>query len=215
MTLDLSLDYLIFDRPITVTLTDNTGPQVIENVLKSEKTDKVNSPSDGVYQSNTGIEFQFPTSIVRPPVIGGTILDNLGQTYTILEVREPFLNDFWGASVKEMVLDDEFSLVDLVSLWRHSTITDSYTSDVVSHTESVSNISAKIQLKESQAEDIIGKREFNRQYEIFLSIEIPDGWCSYRDLIKDEALNIYTIRSWKNRDQIDELSILFVEKQVN
>ena len=212
MTLDLTNDHLIFDGLITVTLTDNVGNQTVPNTYKLEKEDVENSPSEGVYQSST-VEFQFPSTIARPPVIGGSVTTADAKEYTILETREPFLNDFYGAIAKEKVLSDDMGLRDVVSLWRHTTSTDSYGSQIVSHpVASVSGIQAKIQLMDSGIEDRVGKREFNRQYQIFVNLDIGDNWLSARDQIKDEGLIIYTVKSWKNRQSIRELSVILCER---
>lgn len=209
--MDLRSDHLLIDNLETITYTRASGSSTIENVYKLEEFTEETAPSGGVYQ-NVKVEFQLPSPQATAPEIDDKITTADGTVYTVIQVREPFLNDFWGCEVVELHIDSSQGLNDVVGLWRASVATDSYGSRITTHpSASVSDIQAKIQLMPSVDEDRVGQRSIVQRYEIFIDLDISDSWCGTGDLIKDASLNVYTITSWKNRDRIDELSVIIAE----
>ena len=68
------------------------------------------------------------------------------------------------------------------------------------------NVPAKIMLRPSSPEEQFGQKQFVETYDIYVDDDI--GQVHNGDVLKDENSKIYTIVSYRNRERIDELSVM-------
>lgn len=205
--LDLSNGQLFLDGLETIDLNEVSIP----NTYRLEEKEAEQAPAEGVYQSRN-VEWHLPFGpTIYPagtPKIGDIVTDNDDQTYVVLEVRPPFLSDFWGIQTRGLVISEAFDLNDTISLFSVVIKVDEFGSRKASHDDDPDsdfvNVPCKIQIR--PVEIVIargGKQQFQRNFDIYCERDID---VHIGDILKDQNMNKYDIVSWKNRERIDEMS---------
>lgn len=203
MPLDLKDDYKVLDGLEDVTL--DGAP--VTDAYPSDIVSTEAAPSEGVYLQ-TDVEWQIRTTAGVVPRIGQVIVDGAGRSFTILGVRQPFLNDYYGCACRQVKIESDLALSDKIT--RHPAIIwlDREGSRVVNNDLAdpwFTDVPAKIQDVSAEHAEFMGKRGFSHLYHIYVVSEID---LVHGDVLKDQHLNVYDVVSWTNRDRIDELSMI-------
>ena len=209
--IDLSGDQLLFDGLETIYLDGSE----IQHVLRLEEDVTEQEPTEGVYLSRN-VEFHLPYGAAiypggRTPAVGGVITDD-DNSYVILAVRQPKFCDFWGCSTRAMAIVGTYDLDNLVTLYPAVEVLDEYGSKVTSHATAhpdFTDVASKIMLRPSVGEDRAGQRDFVEIYDIYIDEEVVQFHIG--DVLIDEHGRTYSIMSYRNRDRLEELSVLECE----
>ena len=203
MALDLLNDYQVLDETEAVTL---AGVAVTGAYRLPDRTLE-GEPTDAAYLHRE-VEWHLPD---LPAVVAGAAVGNVlvagAVSFVVLEVRQPFANDYFGLRTRAMSVADE-----LITLWPVVVVTDEYGSRKATHPAPdgmFSDIPAKIQPLAGVEDVIAGKRQFRRMFDIYVATEVTA--LSIGDLLQDSAMNWYDVVSWRNRERIDELSVILCE----
>lgn len=205
MVLDLKDDHLIFDGLENVTLEGFAIANAYRNdIVRSEA-----APSAGVYV-HAEVEWQIPTNPPpgRVPEIGDTIIDTLGYSWVIQEIRWPFANDYFGCACRESLVHARPGLSALVTRFPAITVVDEEGSRYVDNSAAdpaFTDIACRIQPMSDEVQDFMGKRGIDRVFHIFVDSDID---LNYGDVLKDGSAIMYTVQSWENRERIGELSLI-------
>ncbi len=203
MPLDLSGDFAVIDGKVNITL----NAAVINDVVMLQSKLKEGDPTQGGYLHRE-TTFQLPTTGDISPKVGDTVAV-ADVTYNVLKVREPFLGDYWGLTTRELSITADSELQNLITLWPAVNVTDAGGFKRTTHPAASADfleVAAKIQLQPSKGEEESGKRGFKRTYAIYVSADVPS--LKVDDLLKDESSKQYNVESWKNRNRIDEFSVI-------
>lgn len=209
--LDLSGDFAVIDGKVNITL----NGVVINDVVMLQSKQKEGDPSEGAYLHRE-TTFQLPTTAVfDDPKVGDTVTV-AEVSYTVLDVREPFLGDFWGLKTREVSITADETLQDLITLFPavHATDAGGFTRTThPSASADFTDVPGKVQPQSvvqgraaATTEEVGAKRGFKKLYAIYVSAELPT--LKHGDLMKDQDSKQYTVESWTNRQRIDELSII-------
>ncbi len=209
---DLSQDQLLLDGLETVTL---DGSEV-QNVYRLQESIDEREPTEGVYLERN-VRFQFPFgSDIYPgdsqPSVGGVIVDGDSQAYRIIGIRPPKHSDFWGATTRGLVISGTYSLDSAVSLFPAVETLSAAGSTITTHPAAdadFTDVPAAIQLRESDPADWAGVRQITEVYDIYVDGDV--GQLNNGDVLKDQDLKVYSVISFRNRDEIGELSAIECE----
>ncbi len=206
---DLSGDQLLLHDLETVVL---DGAEV-QNVYRMPEIEIEQEPTDGVYVSRN-TEFQFPVGDFYPlgrPFIKSLIIDSDDVAYVVQTVRHPFLSDFWGLTCRSSVIADTFDLDNTVTLLKASYTKDPALGKKTTRTADATftDVKASIRLVQSGAGDYAGQKQILEQYDIYVAEDI--GQVDSGDVLEDENGKVYEIVAWRNRDRMDEFSIMACE----
>lgn len=217
--LDLSNDQNVLHNVETCVLAQSLDPggnSPFNSAVVYRLPDRTNvgSPSDAAYLMRD-VVFHWPTGATGlNPAPGDIITDAQAVEYIIQSVREPFAQDYWGLTTREVGITDDTALSDTVTLQRAIEGVDSYGSRVVTYGDLAGfiDVPAKIMLQPSQPEEYAGEKQYVERYDIIVDNDLPQ--ISNADLIRDQDGKLYTIVSYRNRDQIDEKSVIECELKV-
>jgi hypothetical protein len=216
--MDLSADQFVLDGLEAFTLVASGvahiaiagGYQLPDRLAESD-------PSEGG-SLRRETEWHIPTetaagvALAYDPKPGDTITGEDGIEWTVLGVRQPKFGDYWGLTCRRSSITEYADLVDAVTLYPSVDTTTAAGSKVSAHTVAhgdFANVPAKIQLRASVPEEYHGKKQFVEVYDIYVAAQLPQ--LHNGDLIKDGDGVNYTVVSWRNREQIDELSVIVCE----
>ncbi|HUT93315.1 MAG TPA: hypothetical protein VMY37_27875, partial [Thermoguttaceae bacterium] len=209
--IDLSQDQLLFDGLETIYLDGSE----IQHVLRLEEDVTEQEPTEGVYLSRN-VEFHLPYGAAiypggRTPAVGGVITDD-DNSYVILAVRQPKFCDFWGCSTRAMAIVGTYELDNLATWWPAVDTMDAAGGKITAHPSAdatFTDVPAKFMLRPSVPQEYAGQKQFVEKYDVYVDGDI--GQLDNGDLLKDEHDKQYTIISFRNRDRIEELSVLECE----
>lgn len=203
MVLDLSKDHLVFDGLEDVLLDGNP----IEGAYRNDIEEVEGSPTSGIYlQAN--VEWQIPTPPAIVPRIGQLIVNAAGEVFTILAIRKPFLNDYYGCACRLASIEADLALANKITRYPAITGIDEEGSRFVVNNAAdpaFTDIACRIQPIAEDVRDVMGKRVIFRIFHIFVASDID---LDYGDVLKDDTAIQYSIESWENRERIDELSLI-------
>ena len=207
--IDLSQDQLFLDNLESVTL----NGILEENVYRLSMTTKEGDPSYAAYLQ-TDVIWQFIPDGVIEPEVGDPIIDDSGAgvEFRILEVRKPFMNNYWNCVSRKVGITEAVGLRDLITLW--PVVVDPsepYGSRIATHPAAdpdFTDVPAKVQIRPVEIIVEAGKQQFRRQFDIYVDRDID---VSIGDLLKDQNLIQYDITSFQNRDRVDKLSHIVAE----
>lgn len=203
MALDLSQDYKVFDGLENVTV-DGVA---VTDALPLEVVDTEGEPTEGVYL-HSDVEWQIRTTAGVVPLVGQVIVDGGGRSYNILAIRRPQFGDTYGCICRRIAIEAGLPLSSLITLYPAFTTVDEYGHRTVANsTRSLVffDIPCRIQDVTAEVGEVMGKRGFKRVFHITCATEIA---LEHGDILKDGTGIIYDIISWKNRERIDELSLI-------
>ena len=209
---DLSQDQLLLDGLETVELDGHE----VQNVYRLQETVDEREPSEGVYLERN-VRFQFPFGAeIYPagtqPSVGGVIVDGDLQAYKVIGIRPPKFSDFWGCTTRGLVISGTYDLDSTVSLFPAVERADEFGSTVTTHLVAdadFTDVPAAIQLRASDPADWAGRRQITERYDIYVDGDI--GQVNEGDVLKDQDGKVYSIISYRNRDEIGELSAIECE----
>ena len=218
MPLDLSADQAVFDGLETVTLDLAIGgvSQVYTDAYRLPERMAVGDPSDAAYLQRM-TEWHLSTTVLAiDPRPGDTITDAVPDIWVIQSVRPPKFGDYWGLDCRLSEITDDAVLADVVTLWPAVYSISAMGSQVTTHPTAAAwftAVDAKIVLRESVAETEMAQRDFVEMFDVYVAKDIDqvhDG-----DILKDDDTgHQYTIVSYRNRFQIDELSVIVCEDRL-
>ncbi len=210
-SVDMSTDHYQLDGLEQVMLDGNDTPHVYRHRLVQSE----NEPTEGVYLSRN-VQWDFPPDVLTTPNVGGIIEDTDGNSYVILTVSPPYTGtttgDYFGCQCRDFIIADTYSLDNTVTWYPGVDTTDEYGSKITAHNDAsaaFTDIPAKIMLRQSSPEEYAGQKEYVEKYDIYVNEDI--GQLNNGDMLKDESLKNYVIISYRNRDRIEELSVLECE----
>jgi len=213
---DLSGDQLLIDDleavELNISLTGATWDLPDAYRVRDEIVE--GDPSEGGYLHRE-TTWHLSTLQAYVPAIGDTIIDaaGAGLTWVIQSVGTPTVhNDAWRIRARELTITADATLADLVTLHPSVDTLTEWGSKVSDHTAAFgafSDVAAKIVLRASVPDDYAGKKQFVQVYDIYVDQQLPQ--LHNGDLIEDGDGNNYTIVSWRNRELIDELSVIECE----
>ena len=208
MPLDLQNDYKVFDGLEDITIEG----EAITGAYREDIFDLEAAPSEGVYL-HRNVAWQLPTDQFPTPI--GGIIPRIGQaivaagvTYTVLDVRHPFLNDYYGVATRRAQIESDLALSDKITRYPAISWLDEECSRIVSNAAAdpgFTDVPGKVQDVSADHAEFMGKRGFTHLYHIYVDREID---LSHSDVLKDAHMNVYDVVSWTNRDRIDELSMI-------
>ena len=209
---DHSQDQLLLDGLETVTLDDAE----VQNVYRLQETEDEREPTEGVYLERN-VRFMFPVGTdIYPagtePSVGGVIVDGDLQSYKILAIRPPKHSDFWGATTRGLVISGTYSLDSTVTLFPAVETLSAAGSTITTHPAadaSFNEVPAAIQLRASDPADWAGRRQITEIYDIYVDGDV--GQLNNGDVLRDQDLKVYSIISFRNRDEIGENSVIECE----
>ncbi len=219
MPLDLSADQAVLDGLETVTLymSDPDAERVYEDAYRLPERLAEGEPTEGGYlQAET--TWHLPTTEAAIDPKPGDLITAGGVDWVIQEVRAPKFGDYWGLACRRSSITADTtdpSLQDQVTLYPGVDAIDTYGSKITTHTAAdgdFSTVAAKIKLRASTADDRFGQRQFAERYDIYVDTALPQ--LHNGDVIKDQTGKVYTVLSWRNRELIDELSVIECELRI-
>ena len=159
-----------------------------------------------------------PTGDVYNPKPGDTIIDLDLVEWVIQEINGPSVHSCdWQVTcrIPYITADVVSGLQDRV--WLHPSVDtpDAWGATRTTHPLPAawfSDVPAKIMLRPSIAETEVGQRDFVEVFDIYVASDI--GQVHAGDLLLDEHGHRYTIMSYQNREQIDELSVIVCEDRL-
>ncbi len=213
--MDLSADHYVLDDLEAAVLTTEEGV-FAHDAYRLPDVIGEGDPSEGGYL-HRNVTFHLPTKSRAGGPYGyspkpGDVETIAGVAYTVLEVRQPKHSDFWGLSCRLASITADAALVDSVTLYPSVDTPTAAGSKVSVHTVAhadFTNVPAKIQLRPSVPEEYHGMKQFVEVYDIYVASELPQLYSG--DVIKDGEGKVYTIVSWRNRERIDERSVIVCE----
>lgn len=201
--LNLKDEHLVFDGLQNVLLNGNP----ILGAYPEELIDSEGAPSEGVYLHGDMV-WQIPTPPAIVPRIGQLIVDGAGRSFSILAVRQPFLNDYYGCTCRQAKIESDLPLSHKITRYPAIIWVDEEGSRIVANAmpdPGFTDVPAKVQDVSAEHADFMGKRGFSHLYHIFLDSEID---LVHGDVLKDQFMDVYDVVTWTNRDRIDELSMI-------
>lgn len=184
----------------------------LTDILRGRQDIQEEQSTEGYYR-HRNVTFFLSTLAPHNPIPGDTLrMDDDGITYAVLSVLEPSHNIGWALTCREMSIDEHGDDNDHVTLYPAVHELTGYGSQVTTHPDPAAwftSVDAKIMLRESVAEDDAGQRDFVKVYDIVVDEDLGD--IHDGDLLQDNDGNWYTIVSWRNRGQIDDLSTIVCE----
>ena len=207
----------MLDGLVIVTLDMSIGgvSRVYPDAYRLPERMAVGDPSDAAYLQRM-VEWHLPTTgVAIDPRPGDTITDAGAVIWIIQTVRPPEFGDFWGLDCLESTITADPALADKVSLWTTTDVIDGFGGKATTFTRdpALRDIDAKIVLRESVPVTEMGQRDFVEQYDIYVDTDL--GTLRNGDQVRDDVTgDIYTIVSWRNRFQIDELSVIECEDKI-
>jgi len=217
MALDLSADQLLLDGLETVTLHSENVDFPITDAYRTRQ-DTTNQDHAGGDYWHVDTTFHFPVHPVAVPIIGDTITDAGLEVFNIVEVREPAYNDAWICRCRRAMIAPlrvPIGLEDQVTLWRAVETTDAWGSTITTHPiadVAFGTVNAAITLRPSVVAEELGQQDFVEQYDIHVAKDVDT--VHFGDILKDQDGHQYTIVSYQNRQQIDELSVILCEDRI-
>ncbi len=218
MMVDLSADHYVLDDLEDAVLTHELG-LTAHTAYRLPDVIGEGDPSEGGYL-HRDVTFHLPTKTAAGAPYGyspkpGDVETIAGVGYTVLDVRQPKHGDFWGLTCRLASITEDAALVDSVTLHPSVDTPTAAGSKVsvhdVAHAD-FTNVPAKIELRASVPQEYHGMKQFVEVYDIYVASELPQLYSG--DVIKDGVDgggNVYTIVSWRNREQIDERSVIVCE----
>lgn len=206
MVIDLTLDYEVIDELENVTLDGGAVPNAYRLPDQIQEGDS----TEGAYL-HRDIVWQLPTSPAITPVVG-SILVSGGVEFVVQEVREPFAGDYWGLRTREVSITADATLHDLITLFPVVVTAARDGSRIATHPDQdpvFADIPGKIVPMPGEIDVIAGKQQFRRAFEIYVQTEVTT--LSIGDLLEDQDLNRYDVVSWRDRERIDQLSVILAE----
>ena len=174
-------------------------------------------PTEGVYLM-THVQWDLPPQDAyyaggNKPTVGGIITDGDGRQYVIQGVKPPRpFEDYYGCQTKRLAIAETHDLDDLVTLYPAVDVLSAMGSRVTTHPTAdadFTNVPAKIMLRPSDVVEKFGQKQFVERYDIYVAADV--GQLKNADILKDQNLKQYAIVSYRNRGQIDELSVIECE----
>jgi len=211
MAIDLSADQALLDNLETVALSGFV-PAILDAYRLRDHIVEGDSAEGGYLHRETNWHIGIQTPLDIDPQIGDVITDGPGVAWVIQDVTNPSLNDCWRLRTRVASITDDVTLQDQVTLYPAVDTVDAWGSQVRAHTTPAgwfTGIAAKIQLRPSGIEEYAGQREFVEIYDVYVAEDV--GQVNSGDVLKDQDLKIYQIVSYRNRVQIDELSVIVCE----
>jgi len=205
MAIDLTTDHTMFDGLENVTLDGGA----VADCLQSFDAVVEAAPSEGGYVARE-CTWRLPSVPVIAPIVGSVIVDAGGVSWVAQTVKHPRLGTGWVVGCRE--LDIAAGLTDLIALWPAVVALDEGGGRIVTHPAAdlvFIDVPAKIQEQPNTEGIEAGRHQWTRRFHIFCEVELTG--LKIGDLIKDDAGNQYTIKSWRNRERIDELSVIVAE----
>jgi hypothetical protein len=144
------------------------------------------------------------------PKIADRIKDSAGNEYTILDSFRNGWQNWWKLSTRDLIF--AYDLRDTISHWSAANTQDAGGGRVPgTYTQIKSNVPAKIQEITAAREDLLGKRQARRTYEIHCGQMID--WKP-TDQIIDQNSVVYQIVSTGAVGTIDGASIVLTAERV-
>lgn len=206
---DLSGDLALRDGLETITLEGSLIPGVdrLPDIVSEQ------DPTEGVYLSRN-VQFDLPVGdAIYPgdsePTVGMLIVDDDDAAFLIQSVRQPKHSDYWGCMTRESMISSTLGLDNTVTLFPAVDTQSAAGSLIRKHLvpdASFTNVAAKIMLRSSPVGDDWAQRQFEETYDVYVAEEV--GQLRAGDVLKDENQKVYEIVSYRNRDRIDELSVI-------
>ncbi len=207
MALNLSQEHLVFDGLEAVTV----NGVAVTSAYRSDIEEAEGAPTDGIYL-HANVEWQIPTGVlIAEPRVGQDIVDGSGNVFTILAIRKPFLNDYFGCACRLASIElfpGVFGADRSITRYPAITVVDEEGSRFVVNSTAdpaFTDIACRIQPMPGEIVEVMGKRVFDRVFHIFVASEID---LNYGDVLRDDTAIMYTVQSWENRERIDELSLI-------
>jgi hypothetical protein len=172
--------------------------------MRVDPTTRERAPTGGVYAA-ADTKWLLPGPLlgtVRPKP-ADTILDGDGVTWTILAPEFDKSDRVW--SCYSIALAIVHALADSVTLWRRTNAQDAAMSRVPTFAQVGSAVDARIQLTAETETQERGKALWKKTYDIYLASELD---ATAEDQVRDAAGNVYQVESIRNRERIDELSVI-------
>lgn len=221
--LDLSADIFLQDALETMSL---DGVDVFP-VYRLQETKDEREPTEGVYLERN-VRFHFPVGAAiyaglpsaTHPDVGGVIIDSADRAYKIIGIQEPYIPDptnpdtgtVWGVTTRGLVISGTYDLDSTVSLFPAVETLSAAGSTITTHLVvdgAFENVPAAIKLRGGDSADWAGKRQITEVYDIYVDGDI--GQVNEGDVLKDQDDKVYSIVSYRNRDEIGELSAIECE----
>ena len=205
--LDLTLDHLAFDGREAVTLDGGA----VANALRGREDIIEGDSTEGAYRHRI-TTWRLPRLPAITPVVGSILVDGDGVSWVALAVMHPRLGSGWLLTCRELSITAAVALRDLVTLWPVVVAVDEGGGRIVSHPAAHGvfvDVPAKIQEQEGSEIVAAGKHQWVRRFDVFCAVELTG--LKIGDLLIDAGMNQYTIKSWRNRERIDELSVIVAE----
>jgi hypothetical protein len=210
MALDLTTDHLAFDGLEAVTLDGGA----VANALRSREDIIEGDSTEGAYTHRI-TTFRLPSTPaldLDPPVVGSVLVDGAAVSWVALAVMHPRLGSGWVLTCRELAITADAALHDLITRYPVVVATSEWGSRIASHPAAdgaFADIPAKIQPQPAVDQLTAGKDQWKRLFDVYVSVEITT--LAKGDLLMDQDMNWYTVLSWRNRERIDELSVIIAE----
>lgn len=217
--MDISADFLLIDDTelvtVTVAATGVAHPDVVAYRVGDSFVE--GEPSEGGYLYRE-TKFRLDGTGAYTPKPGDIITDVVPLDWVIQDVQNPSVHNCeWQCRcrVPHITEDVVSGLQNRVALWRATYANDDWGSQIVTHVVEplFEDVPAKIMLRPSVVtEEGLGQRDFVEQYDVYVARDVGD--IHNGDLLQDGDGHWYTIVSYRNRTQIDDLSVIECEDRM-
>ena len=212
MSFDPSGDFAsIVDGLEAVTLSvSGLADQSILNAHRNQVSTAEVEASNGQTKQGDTI-WQWPLSETpTQPVLGSTIVDGDGDTWTILIVNEQVLASKWQATCRDLAV--EANLNTLVTIQSATYAKGEHGDAVPTWADAYTSVRARVQEIDQTTEVEHDADETAKRYRIILAadLSIDTVGADYRVIDADDE--IYSIVSYEQPARIDVLPVLVVER---
>ncbi|MCE9604571.1 MAG: head-tail adaptor protein [Planctomycetia bacterium] len=206
-SLDLSNDFAVFDGAESVVIREprpRSGEQTTAGLHRAVTLREIEA-SRGKYLAGD-VRWHFPTSEVPAcPVLGSTITDGEGRTWTILEANHETLGSRWRCTARAWEVAAELN--DRVSILRASWTKTASGVPVANWIEVRRGLAARIQPAAQRRDDQAAPPTMRTTHRCFLADAIE--FVADMRIRHDDAL--YEIRGVDDAERLDRGTILLLE----
>ena len=210
MALDLSADQAVItaDWPEGPIALSSWVPPITDAYRLDDRMIEGDPTDAGYLQRST--EWHLSTLQAYAPGVGETITDAAGVIWVIQSVRAPEGDDYWGLPCLELSVG-----ADEVTLYPATYASDAMGNQITTHPAAAgwfADVPAKIILRASVSELEAAQEDFVEVFDVYVSADV--GQVHDGDILKDAGGHQYTIVSYRNRFQIDQLSVIVCEDRL-
>ena len=200
-------DLAYLDGIEAVTYTPAGGsPVLVEHALRRRASESEAAPSDGVYTAHDVKWYLSTIDLAERPAPGGTITDDAGDVWTVLEVWPDALNAAWRCRARNLALAE--NLEQRVSVLRATWQASASGAPEAVWIPDVLDVPARIQPIEGEVQSEHDQRIARATHRIYLGQ--PLSLDANHRIVHDAT--VYHVLATRMPERLDQLPVVHAER---